>query len=292
MDDYNRDERDENEVEQRENHGMSRRRRTLYSVLVALVLLVSCGLLANFLVLPMMNSADAKAPEAAAEVAAPVEEMPAEAPVVAQPAAEAEVAAPVVAPEVEVAPTAAPEVAQPVVEAEAAAPVVAAEEVEEPKTPEDARQVGSGADIITGWTDPSASKQVIGGSFSSTVRSFMAAEGTSPAETQIVCVSSDPGLLQKKDSSGKVLVSWRDAKRGFVACVVLNTGETIEVIGVGFNDANGHFNTWSEVYSIPEGVKPDDVAKLKIDEWQQREKKPFAFSFYDGATTPTFLAQP
>jgi len=264
------------QVEPEQPQGMTRRRRNFYIAVVVLVLSIACGLIGNFLVIPAVQDVMAKANLSLPAVSQPVAAQPeTAAPVVEQPLVEV----PVVA-------------EQPVTEQPAPKEEVKPEVKEEPKTPEDARQVGSGADIINGWTDPAAEAQIIGGSFSTKVRSFMAAEGTSPAATQVVCVSSDPGLIQKKDSSGNVLVSWRDPEKGFVACIVLNPGETIEVIGVGYNDANGHFNTWSEVYAIPEGVKADDVAKLKIDEWQQREKKPFAFSFYDGATEPTFLAQP
>jgi hypothetical protein len=123
-------------------------------------------------------------------------------------------------------------------------------------------QVGGGADIIGDWSNSAAPFQVIANTLD---------------RDAVIAISSDKGDVTVFASDGSQRWSGSSGDSGFIAVIALKPSDWVQISGVGFNNPNGHFNTWSECFVYPGGVVTEDNLKSVTAEWEAREKKPLSY---------------
>ncbi len=126
--------------------------------------------------------------------------------------------------------------------------------------------VGTGADIITGFADTKlANPQIV---IYDTVKSnpFDGADPSSAEDTRVLYCHSEKAAVSLKDAAGKEVyaANLSDKKQSFILVALFGPGYTLTINGVPYNAATNHKNSWCEMFAAPKG---SDLLKAARDEF-------------------------
>ncbi|MDC0449016.1 hypothetical protein OAL67_00180 [bacterium] len=171
--------------------------------------------------------------------------------------------------------------------AEEPAPAEVVEEADPPAepvkltllTPE---QVGGGNKVIENWGVPTKT-MTIGAPMSASAERIELFYDVNTV-TRVALVSSDPGRCTLLDETGQIVKDVSSGDVGFASAVELPPGYSLEISEVSFNSEvayedleDGHYNTWVEVYILPEGMPVQQFVDARLPDWRDEQGKGLAF---------------